>query len=73
LGEWRAQIAAGETEGLTKDFETGLSATSAWVRAHAQGVWEEQPPMSDLPTSGGYMRQMIGLGGLGRQSGKSKR
>ena len=73
LGEWREQIAAGETEGLKKNFETGMNATGAWVRAYTQGVWEEQPPMSDLPTSGSYMRQMIGLGGMGRQPGKPRR
>ncbi len=35
-----------------------------------QGNWEEQAPMSDLPTGGLYMRQMIGLGGMGRRPSK---
>jgi prephenate dehydrogenase len=66
LEQWQAQIAAGNEDALAQKFETGMNATHAWVRAQADGNWEEQAPVSDLPTSGAYMRQMIGLGGRDR-------
>ncbi len=70
---WKEQIVAGAQEELAKKLEAGQSAASAWVRAQAQGVWEEPLPMSDLPSSGAYMRQMIGLGGWGRRPEKPKK
>jgi len=70
LETWQQLLAAGDQETLAKKFDEGLNATSAWVRAQTQGNWEEQAPMSDLPTGGLYMRQMIGLGGMGRRQGK---
>lgn len=70
---WKEQIAAGAQDELTKKLESGQIATTAWVRAQAQGVWEEPLPMSDLPSSGAYMRQMIGLGGWGRRPEKGRK
>ena len=73
LESWKEQIAAGAQDDLAKKLEAGQNATSAWVRAQAQGNWEEPLPMSDLPTSGAYMRQMIGLGGMGRRPEKARK
>jgi prephenate dehydrogenase len=72
LDTWREQLVAGTSEALEKKFETGMAATTAWVQAHAQGNWEEALPMSDVPTSGSYLRQMA-FGGIGRERGKPKR
>ncbi len=73
LEQWKEQLLAGAQDDLAKKFESGQAATHAWVRAQQQGNWEEPLPMSDLPTSGAYMRQMIGLGGWGRRPEKPRK
>jgi prephenate dehydrogenase len=70
---WKEQLAAGAQDDLAMKLEAGQIATAAWVRAQAQGNWEEPLPMADLPTSGVFMRQMIGLGGMGRRPEKPKK
>ncbi len=71
LEAWQQLLQAGDQEALARKFDGGLQATAAWVRAQMQGNWEEQQgSMSDIPTSGVYMRQMIGFGGMTRRPGK---
>ncbi|MCX6032290.1 MAG: prephenate dehydrogenase/arogenate dehydrogenase family protein [Chloroflexi bacterium] len=73
LGEWRQRLAAGEDEALAKPFENGLAARHKWLNTQASGNWDEQPAAGEMPTSGGYFRQLIGLGRLGKQPAKPKK
>ena len=73
LEQWKESISSGDVDALGEKFEAGMNATNAWVRAHEQGNWEELPPVTDLPTTGSYMRQMIGFGGMGRQARKANK
>lgn len=64
LGQWRARVAAGDREGLAKDFEAGITATLKWAQAQETGNWEESQsePVENL-SMGSQFRRMLGLGG----------
>lgn len=82
LDECRDLLAAGEDEKLADMIERGLEAGRKWLHAQARGDWEE-PVMSaaEIPSSGSYLGQMIGMGAFrqrgpqpgGRQPGKPKK
>lgn len=74
LGAWRESLLEEDQETLAQAFDQGLEARRKWLEAQARGVWEEpDAAMSEIPTTGSQMRQLIGLGGLGRRPPKPKR
>jgi prephenate dehydrogenase len=73
LEEWRQRLADGEEEVLTKILDEGLMAGQKWLQAQAQGNWSEERLPADMPDTGTYLRQLVGLGRLGRQPEKPRR
>ena len=72
LEDWRQQLAAGQEEELAKTIDKGLEAGQRWQGALTSGNWDEVP-QADIVTTGGYMRQLIGFGGMRTPAEKGKR
>ena len=71
LGEWRQTLVDENEEGLTAIFERGMNARFKWLQAQASGNWtEDRGP--ELPTSGNYLRGLIGLRGPDRAGKKGR-
>jgi prephenate dehydrogenase len=73
LDEWRQRLTDGEQEALTKALDEGMTAGRKWLQAQMQGNWSEEVVSADMPDSGTYLRQLVGLGRMGKQPGKPKR
>jgi prephenate dehydrogenase len=66
LGRWREHLVAGDEDRLAKAFDRGLTAWHAWQQAQVRGDWNELPRSPEVPTTGAYMRSLLGFGGLRR-------
>jgi len=73
LSRWRDRLAAAEDEALVEAFEHGLEAGRKWLHAQATGNWDEPLTTMEMPTSGAFMRSLIGFGRLGRPQEKKRR
>lgn len=69
LAELRETILARDSEKLGQVFETALMARQRWLKARAEGNWEERQPV-ELPTMGSFMGQLFGLGRLTKRQKK---
>lgn len=68
MSELKETILAEDAEKLEQIFEEAMIARMRWLRAREAGDWEEQS--SDMPSMGGFMGQMLGLGMLGKRKKK---
>jgi len=73
LGEWRQCLVDGDDEGLIEMIERGMEANREWMRAYTTGNWEEASLPAEMPTSGTFMRGLIGFGRLRKADSKKKR
>jgi len=72
LGLWRERLAAGDDESVAKAFDQGLEAGRRWVQAQAAGDWSETTSLTEIPTSGTFMRGLVGFGSLRKPPAKSR-
>ncbi len=64
LRVWRQLLADGDVEALGKAIDAGLAEGARWTRAHATGNWDPTEMPADMPSTGTFMRSLIGFGRL---------
>jgi prephenate dehydrogenase len=61
LYDLRGLIAAQDEKGLQGLMEAGVTVHQAWLKDRGVGLWE-QPGGPEIPTGGGFLGRMLGLG-----------
>jgi prephenate dehydrogenase len=62
----RALVEAQDDKGLLQLMEASIAVQQSWLKDRGIGLWE-QPPQPEIPTGGGFLGRMLGLGNPGRK------
>ena len=73
LQTWRGRLAESADEELTSMLTEAVAARDGWIGAFVTGRWEDTGPAPELPTSGTFMRSLIGFGRMKSPNEKKPR